>query len=120
MAEFDGLIQLDEFVAATLTQILSGVFSAQEQIDDTGAKINPVGIVMTSDRGGFIGTENEKLIPEWIEFDIAVTASESAKKEGKVGANVAVLGAAIQGKTDISASSVNRIKFSIPVIFSQQ
>jgi len=55
-----------------------------------------------------------------IEFDVAVTASESAETSGKVGVLVAVLGAAVQGRSDVISSSISRIKFVIPVSLPPQ
>jgi|GEM_PF-4963321 hypothetical protein len=55
-----------------------------------------------------------------IEFDVAVTASESAETNGKVGVLVAVLGAAVQDRSDIFSSTISRIKFVIPVMLPPQ
>lgn len=119
MAEIEGLIQLDEFVTAVLTQLIKGVTTAQSEVQNQGAKINPEGGTETS-TGGYVIAKGAYPVPQRIEFDIAVTATESAKTEGKTGANVAVIGASVQGTTDVSASTVSRIKFSIPVMLPMQ
>jgi hypothetical protein len=58
-----------------------------------------------------------KLI-EKVEFDVAVTESSASEASGEGGLeilSIAKLGA--KGTTKIEQSAVNRIKFSVPILF---
>ncbi|MBC9796795.1 hypothetical protein [Sinomicrobium weinanense] len=54
-----------------------------------------------------------------IDFDISVTTSESTNTEGRAGILIKVLDFGINGSENIGASSINKIKFSVPVAIPQ-
>lgn len=123
MADIDSLIQLDDFVSAVLIQIIRGIKDAQKNIHSNTESINPSNLHVSEDGIYYLGPSSKSGMsntPQLIDFDIAVTASESAQSESKVGAFITVLGATIQGKSDASTSAVSRIKFSVPVQFPTQ
>ena len=107
-------IELKDFIAETLTQIIEGVRTSQSlaKDDKTRAEIIPTSLPARAD-SQIVGASNVYI--NLIEFDIAVTATEGAKTDSKVGVLVTVIGAAVQGQTDVSSSTVSRIKFTLPV-----
>ncbi len=105
---------LDDFVAATLTQIVSGVAAAKEEVAAQGGKINPEVSSSHGSRGQW-DLETGTPVQE-IEFDVAVTASEASK--GKAGAGLVfgpvVLGSV--GETGAANQQVSRIRFTVPLL----
>ncbi|MEF8792811.1 trypco2 family protein [Thiohalorhabdus sp.] len=101
-------MELQEFVANSLSEIARGVQDAIQQINEDGREpavyINP--------RPEQYSPFNE---PERVSFDIAVTASEKASGGGKAGISVVGLELGGGGEKGIENTSVSRIQFSIPV-----
>ena len=109
-------MELNEFVATTLKQIIEGVSEAQLGMKDR-ALVNP-GIM-----GEVAGTSIPlakgfgKSSVQFIEFDVAVSATSTSEGGGSAG--IAVLGFNVKGGGGGSTqeASLNRIKFSVPVAF---
>ena len=115
-------MNLDTFISQSLAQILQGIQDAQSftRENPSGAKVNPRGVTaLEKDSGG----QNQphdlqtKLPVHQVDFDIAVTVTDS--KEGEAGGKLSVVGIGVGGKayTTGEHSSVSRISFSIPVIW---
>ena len=100
-------MELHEFISETLVHIQRGVQRAIEQTADLAGVINPV----FEQFGGYSNDHREK-----VEFDIAVTASESSRKEGSAGIRVLEIGASGKGEKGVEKSHVTRIRFSVPII----
>lgn len=95
-------MELQDFIAETLKEIISGVRRAQESAIDLGAKINPRG-------GSIVEMRN-------VQFDVAVSTSEGAEKKGGIGVFVGPVGSVgSQDQSDLASSSMSRIKFSVPL-----
>lgn len=100
-------MDLKDFVAASLRQILDGV--AQAQAGENGANINAEGAGIPDGKNVFSnGTYGNFTI---VEFDVAV----SAETAGKGGANLQVFGVGFEGGGEHRAGRANRISFAIPV-----
>ena len=112
------MMNLQEFIAETLRQIITGVASAQEHAKTSGAYIN----VPTTIFFGNTYKINPDSLPEprIIEFDIAVTTSEAKDIQGGMGIFVASLGLGYKAKKNIIDSEISRIKFSIPIILPSE
>jgi len=115
------MIELRDFVAESLKQVIDGVVAAQEYAKDKGASINPWGL-----KHGLQSRQLEVArdsvyteIPQIIEFDIAITASEGGEAKATLGI-FAVVGLGAQATTQDNNTTANRIKFSVPVLFPQQ
>lgn len=108
-------MELQQFVELALTQIVAGVAAAAVKVGEQGGSLNPsretIDKVTAWARAGrgFVPIEN-------IEFDVAVTASDS--KEGSAGVGISVFGAKVgatgQGATE--NTTVSRVKFSVPMV----
>lgn len=114
-------MNLEDFIAQSLSQIAKGIEKANQELADSRAIVSPKNIKGVSKNNsstyGMLKTdEDEWAVVQEIEFDVAVTASQG--KEAKAGAGISVgaitLGAT--GKEDNKSSSVSRIKFSIPML----
>ncbi|MFQ5915048.1 MAG: hypothetical protein ACE5JS_17905 [Nitrospinota bacterium] len=112
-------MNLEEFVAESLTQIMKGVKKAQEELGELG-EINP------RIRTGSL--QNAKLLTKMhpddfvqlVDFDVAVTASEGTR--GELGGGIKVFSGILDvgGKAGETTSkedvSVSRIKFCVPLV----
>jgi hypothetical protein len=97
-------MDVQEFTKRALLQIVAGVEDAQRAIDDAKhhGEVNPDALTP----------------PAFVEFDIAVTASEGTSAGGGVGIRVVGFQAGGGAKTDTRAESVSRIRFSVPIRLS--
>ncbi len=89
-------MELDEFVRKTIEQVISGVAHARYHAIANNAHLP----------GGLINS---------IEFDVAVTVTEGSETKAGAGITVAGIGIGGHGKTELTNTSVSRIKFSVPV-----
>lgn len=98
-------MELQQFITESLKQIMTGISKAQEDDANTGT----------------INAYNTSMLPiKEIEFDVAVTVNEEQGTNGGIGIFAGAIGVGAKGQSLSSNSSVSRIKFSIPVIFSEQ
>jgi len=116
-------MELRDFVAESLKQVVDGIVNAQEYSAEKGALINPKGMV-NAPNTGLIVTHNlgsgQYPIPRIIEFDVAVTVSEGMEAKAGIGVFAGALGLGTQAKLEDGNLSVSRIRFSIPVLFPEQ
>ena len=103
-------MQLDEFVKTSLEQIVSGVQQAQKTAEAMGATINPSVRSSASGRMHSNGT----LIQD-VEFDVAVTTTETGGSNAGLRVGWASVGAGVEGRSSKENSAVSRIKFVVPV-----
>lgn len=104
-------MDIEAFVATSLEQIVKGVKRAQAAVSESGAKINSKANKMSELRDYQSGFQMQQ-----VEFDLAVTATESSKSGGGIKAGVAILSANFGGGSDSQNSSVTRIKFTVPLV----
>lgn len=119
-------MELKDFVAESLNQIIDAVSTAQKHAQVSGAFINPPDDHALSSAPTKIGNMRFGRIPgkgphsfliQDVEFDIAVTVSSSAESKGGIGvlASVVTIGGS-KGKTN-EIEQASRLKFSVPVAF---
>jgi len=113
-------MDLEEFVFVTLGQILSGVEKAQDKYGKlTGPQISP-----DFHHGGSRGMAPATLTDQYgaeierVEFDVALTISESKKTGGGGGIKVFSLGADLKHAQIKETNTVSRVRFSVPVAFT--
>ena len=117
-------MELKEFVANSLTQVIDGISEAQKLSQKGGALINPRGIRI--DELGKPLWREDYNDPDFtkfgqiLEFDVAVSASESDQAEGKIRVSALVLDDGVGGDVDTSSRTVSRIIFSAPVFSPEQ
>lgn len=114
------IIELREFLAETINQIIDGISDAQRHAKSEGAVINPS---VTSSAHEIVsderGVRNLRLVQK-IEIDVAIETYTSDK--GKVGIGVlsSVFGLGAQVQSEASGSKLHRIRFSVPVLLPEQ
>jgi hypothetical protein len=112
-------MQLEEFIASTLAQIVRGVKRAQEEtIDDYGPWVSPVGRKMPPlpDMALLPMGNNEQVYLQNVGFDVAITASD--KVEGDTKGGVRVLGVGLSGGASVENknTSASRVQFNVPLV----
>jgi hypothetical protein len=100
------MIELREFVRATLLDVLNGVDDARKD-ETVGAR---AGITWT----GRTTSEAAK-----VEFDVAVTAENTDAAKGNGGVKVAVFSVGVSGEVSSKNTTVSRIKFAVPIRYTE-
>ena len=113
-------MKLEDFVAETINQIISGINKTHNNAKENGATVNP----KLESRTRTLSTGETKVEARspihTVEFDVAVTTMEEKGIKGGIGVFIGPVGIGSQGKTESSNTSMSRIKFSVPVIFPTQ
>jgi hypothetical protein len=114
-------MDLEDFVAQSLTQLARGIIKANELLKDTNAKVSPAGIY-------FLGTDQkaygqlvdpnevQPIVVHLVEFDVALQVVDTGEKSGGINLGIAVVGIAGKGKSEHTQSSDSRIRFGIPMV----
>jgi len=102
-------MNLKEYVAETLVQIIEGVADAQKRTTGYGAKINPLARLYHP--GETVSQETGESV-RVVNFDMAVSAG---KKEGASG-GLKVWPFTAEGNLGSTSSEVSRVKFSVYVV----
>jgi hypothetical protein len=112
-------MKLQEFVNETLREIIAGVKQAQAYAVDNGALVNPRDYSGCQEEKPFanvpVGEGWERTPIKEIDFDVAVTSTDTAETQAGAGVFVAALGFGVRDKSDTVNSCVSRIKFSVPL-----
>ena len=109
-------MELREFVAVTLTQIVEGVKEAQTRSKDHGAQVNPslsTSAELAAKHGILIASGSAAQL---VQFDVALTATEGTRTKGGIGVVVGVVALGSTGQSQAENSSVSRVKFSVPLV----
>ena len=116
-------MELKEFVAETLKQIVGGVKDAQAAVKGEGGEINPPFFISGEAAKGIL-IHREHDIPSGkavhiVEFDVALTVVEGKGTKGGIGVFVGPVGIGTQGQSSSENASVSRIKFQVPITLPQ-
>jgi len=113
-------MRLNEFVEKSLAQIVDGVRKAQEYADDKDALVNPRGLHWEPSQNSFVVNmttiDESQLIPQVIDFDVAVTVTEGEEIKIAAGLFGGAFGLGAQDKATDTNTMASRLKFSIPLI----
>jgi hypothetical protein len=113
-------MELKEFVAQSLKNIIDGVIDAQEYAKGKNADINPNYNLNFHDSTSFATSSATYHYLQIMDFDVAVTTS--SETEAKIGGGIFVAAASLgaTGKDKQGDSIYSRIKFSIPIELPKQ
>ena len=116
----DEVVDLQQFVSASLVQIVNGVRDAQEALKDTGALVSPQ--MRKTDTAQSIGSaEGHGGQPVFlVEFDVVVTATSGQGSKAGVGVMVGSIGLGAKGHSEENASRDSWIRFSVPLMLALQ
>jgi hypothetical protein len=114
-------MDLKDFVAGSLTQIIQGIQAAQADTDGTGAWIIPAGSVLARREGSTVvrTAQGEGYLHD-VHFDVAITVSD--EQAAKAGAGIKVFGAKLgaEGNVTYQNAAVSRVQFTVPVVWPGQ
>jgi hypothetical protein len=114
------MMELNEFIAQTLQQIVDGVKKAQIAVVDTGAMVNP-DIKDPRPTSNFIGISRARLEPVFlVHFEVALSATEGKGSKGGIGVMAGALAIGSQGRSDSESAYASRITFDVPLVFPEQ
>jgi hypothetical protein len=109
-------MDLKEFVKETLVQITSGVRDAQSEVRSLGGIVNPATLTRTDGAGSYFSTIDDVHHVFLVDFDVAISVTESAGTNAGAKLNVATfltLGAG--GQSANSSAATNRLTFKVPL-----
>lgn len=109
-------MDLEDFVATALGQIVRGIKRAQEETADTGVWINPVGKHPQPALGpGIEVADNLYSVINNVEFDVALTAVDKTEGGAKAGLKIFAAELGAGGKLASENSTASRLHFKVPV-----
>lgn len=111
-------VDLEDFIAQTLSQIMRGVRTAQHSTEGN-ARTEMMAVINPAEQVGDPRHVDGRPI-DTVDFDVAVTTTVS--QDGETMGGIKVLGIGIGGssKEEQSHTSVSRIKFSVPAFLPTQ
>lgn len=107
-------MNLKEFIAETLNQIVDGVVEAQSYAKGKGAEVAPTIVTSKGYGNTYRPTQQE------VEFDVAVTVQENQEKAGRGGLRVAWFDFGGEVSSGEQSATVSRVKFGIPIDLPSQ
>jgi hypothetical protein len=113
-------IEVGDFVAKTLSEIVRGVQLAQEALAETGAKVNPIKAFSKNESTEHLLEGHSRRLIQEVEFDVAVTASIQKSTEGGMGADIKVFSVGGKGEYSTSSGSSSRVRFRVPMLLPAQ
>ena len=110
-------MNLEDYIAETLQQIVSGVAKAQELTADHGAHVNPYlrGNVTINSSVGLIPTAAQGLYAQLVHFDVALTIKEGTGTKGGIGVATGIVNLGSAGKSSNENTTLNHVKFTVPL-----
>lgn len=111
-------MDLKEFIETAIVQIAEGVTSADAKIADMGGLVNPgtYSKPVKDAHGRKIQDPLFQAPRTKLDFDIAVSASDTSSKGGDAKARIWVVEASVGGSKDNVRETVSRLSFSINVV----
>ncbi len=107
-------MELKEFIKVAISDITEAIKDLQDSLEN-GAIINPT--LSKSELDETILVNEEVRMIERLNFDVAVTASETTGVESSAKAGIKILGANIGAGNSSKVENVSRLTFSIPLVF---
>jgi hypothetical protein len=114
-----GGMELKAFVATTLTAIVEGIVEAQGRALELGAHVNPGGLMRgtTTVQENSLWDNRDNNYARSVSFDVALTVEEDRSMSARVGVVAGIFNAGADGSSGNKQLAVNRIQFSVPVLF---
>jgi hypothetical protein len=111
-------VELSDFVAQSLIEIVKGVHAAQVEVQKLGGFINPAAYVRSESGShfGFLpGNQQQVFLTS---FDVAVTATQSTGTNADARLQIAsLLKLGAGGNSAESQQTISRLKFEVPIAY---
>lgn len=109
-------MELKDFVAQTLVQIVEGIDQANDSLSNKSAFVASSNIKTSEDIKYYYDKDRTLHYVSNVDFDVAINIQDSQSKTG--GANIevfSVLNIGGKGEKGLINTSTNRIKFTLPL-----
>jgi hypothetical protein len=113
-------MELKDFVAGTITQIVEGVDAAKKSVDSENVMVSPT-LSGTAAHKGYSGTfpTSNDSPATMINFDVSLSTTEGSGTKGGIGVVTGIVSLGSSGESRNETSSLSRVQFSIPVILQR-
>ena len=110
-------MNLEDYIAETLRQIVSGVAKSQQLTADLGAEVNPKmhSNSTVNSALGIIPTGNSGVYAQLVHFDVALTVKEGTGTKGGIGVASGIVNLGSTGQSSNENTAVNHVKFAVPL-----
>ena len=111
-------MELKDFIAQTISQIMEGVIEAQGLAQKSGGAVNPKGQMYLAPDAAPLMDKGTTRIGDFINFDVAIEVTEGKEESGGAKISVPTIGG-LGGKLfrKLENKSVSRVSFRLPVIY---
>lgn len=111
-------MDLKDFVSETITSIVEGVVSAQDNLSEHGALVNPGGLMRSTKNvsENSVWDNRTNNIAQQVKFDVAITAEDSAQGGARIKVLSGILGGDVGGEKANKNIIASRVQFDIPVL----
>ncbi len=111
-------MDLKEFTKETLVQIVQGVEAANNELSEKHAHVTSH--AMKNSAGGVLLDDRYTNAIE-VEFDVAVTATETGGTKGGGGIKVAqIFHGGIETSKNTENQSISRVRYSLPLVLNEE
>ena len=110
-------MNLEDYIAETLQQIVSGVAKAQEIATKHGASVNPYlrGNSTVNSAVEMIPTATSGVYAQLVHFDVALTVKDGTGTKGGIGVAAGIINLGSAGQSSNENTAVNHVKFTVPI-----
>jgi len=111
-------MELKEFIKTALTEIVEGVSEASEIAGQHGAAIGSTELFGYIKEAKVVTDKNNIPVSQ-VDFDIALTEAKKSNTKGGIGVHLGAIKLGSDGSSHNENGSHSRIKFSVPIVFSE-
>lgn len=105
-------MEIQDFVAETITQICQGIQQAKLRTKETGARISPA-----IDKENCVSlTESQEKV-QFIHFDIHVTERQEKQSNGKIKISLATFSLGASGDSSNEEKNIHHVSFDVPIVW---
>lgn len=109
-------MDLKEFTTQTLVQIVEGAIEANVQLSGMNSFIPSTNIRTTKGYSIAYDASGIERLMHYVDFDVAITASESDGKSGGAGIKVIPFNFGGNIESKIENQTISRVKYTIPIV----
>jgi hypothetical protein len=109
-------MNLQDFIATALTEIVAGVSAAAKEAEVHGALIGSMPLYGYLKEAKIVTTEGDRSVSQ-VEFDVVLAESSGTSTKGGIGVFLGSIALGSQGASQGEATSHSRVKFSVPIAF---